>query len=180
MWLSLIKLYWQIAVFKQSPSATPHSPLLLGITGIFFCGLIACQWLISDMDERMTVSLAFLVAGALGVSYFLYTSVLLQLFHRSNRTLQTVTSLFATHAIIHLFTMPLLILTPLMIESGTIQVLAPFVGVLYLALTLFLTIWQLTVTAYLYKHALSIDAIPAFLASLGLLACNILIVSFWW
>jgi len=35
------------------------------------------------------------------------------------------------------------------------------------------------VTVHIYKHALSIDYFPAVLASIGLLAFNILIVSFW-
>ena len=54
-----------------------------------------------------------------------------------------------------------------------------FFGILYLILTLVLTVWKFLITAHIYKHALEVDNLASILASVGLLACNILTVSFW-
>ena len=177
MWFSLIKQYWQVSLFKRPPEETPYAPLLLCVVGFLYLLLIIGQWIISDIEQQVRFGTALLIAGALIISYVLYTAALLTIFHVSNRLVQTLTSLFSAHAIVHLFVFPLLLLTPLLIETNTTPVLAPFVGVLYLILTLFLTGWQLLISAYIYKHALSIDYFQSALASLGLLACNILCVA---
>ena len=180
MWLTLIKQYWQISLFKQTPADTPYSPLLLSAIMVFFFFLIVVQWMISDVQQQLTVSSAMLIAGLLVLSYAVYTCVLLLMNRQSLRIVQTLSCLLASHSIVHLFAFPLLlILTPLLIETNTTHILGPFVGIMYLVLTLILTVWQFAVTTYIYKHALTIDYLPALLASLGLLACNILTVSFW-
>lgn len=70
-------------------------------------------------------------------------------------------------------------MTPLLISGDMSQVLGLFLGIVYLVITLLLTIWQFLVTIHIYKQALEVDYVGGVLASFGLLACNILTVSFW-
>ena len=179
MWAILIKRYWRVSVFKETPANTPYSLLLLGLTALFFFLLIVLQWMIADVEQVFTLATSLVASSALLASYALYTLALLLAFRVSSRTVQTLTCLLAGHLIIHLFAFPLLLVTPWLVDTHIIQPWALLVGVFYLILTLILTILQFMLTVYIYKHALAIDYLPAILASFGLLACNILIVSFW-
>ncbi len=179
MWAGLIKRYWQVSVFKETPANTPYSFLLLGFISFFFFLLIVVQWMIADTDNQLTLNMSLLAAGALLASYGLYTAALLFAYRMPSRIVQTLTCLLSGHTIVHLFAFPLLLVTPWLVDTTIIQPLGLFIGVMYLILTLMLTIWQFMVTVHIYKHALGVDSLPAVLASLGLLACNILIVSFW-
>ena len=179
MWAVLIKRYWQVSIFKETPANTPYSWLLLGLTALFFYLLIVLQWMIADVEQLFILSTSLLAGGTLLASYGLYTGALLLAFRVSGRFVQTLTCLLAGHTIVHLFAFPLLLVTPWLAETTIIQPLALLVGVIYLILTLMLTVWQFMVTVHIYKHALAINYLPAVLASFGLLASNILIVSFW-
>lgn len=179
MWFRLIKQYWQVSLFKETPANTPYSPFLLGVTVLFFFLLVVVQWLIADVGALYALTSALLSAGTLVASYALYTLLLLALFGMANRTVQTLTCLLACHAIVHVFALPLLLMTPLLLGSTLAEPLALFISIVYLFLTLGLTVWQFMVTVYIYKHALEKDYLPAILAGLGLLACSILIVSLW-
>jgi len=53
------------------------------------------------------------------------------------------------------------------------------IGVFYLFITLGLSVWQLVVTAHIYKYALNTTSIQSVLAAFGLIAVNVLTVSFW-
>lgn len=179
MWIALIKRYWHVSIFKETPANTPYSLLLLGAIALFFFLLVVMQWMIADIEEIFTFNTSLLAAGALLASYGAYTFALLLLFRMSSRTVQTLTCLLAGHAIVHLFAFPLLLVAPWFAEAKIVQPLALLVAVVYLILTFVLTIWQFMITVHIYKHALGIDYFPAVLASFGLIACNILIVSFW-
>lgn len=179
MWVALIKRYWQVSIFKETPANTPYSTLLLAATAFVFFLLVVMQWMIADIDEVFTLATSLLAAGALLISYGVYTVIILMLFRKTNRTVQTLTCLLAGHTIVHLFAFPLLLVAPWFVEAKMIQPLALLVAVVYLILTFVLTIWQFMITVHIYKHALGIDYFPAVLASLGLMACNILIVSLW-
>lgn len=179
MWLALIKRYWQLSTFKVTPADTPYSRLLLGLVAIIFAALIIFQWTLSDTEQQFSALGSLLAGVALLISYFVYTYALLAAFRLSNRAVQTLTCLFTSHTIVHLFAFPLLLIAPLLGDTEISPPLALFVGVVYLVLTLILTIWQFLVTTYIYKQALSITNLPALLAGFGLLASNILIVSFW-
>lgn len=179
MWAALFKRYWQVSIFKETPANTPYSILLLAASAFIFFVLIVMQWMIADVDEVFTLGSSFLAAGALLLSYGIYTVVLLSLFRMLNRIVQTLTCLLAGHTIVHVFAFPLLLVAPWLIDANVIQPLALLVAVVYLILTFVLTIWQFMITAHIYKHALGIEYFPAVLASLGLIACNILVVSLW-
>ena len=179
MWAALIKQYWHVSLFKETPANTPYSLVLLGIIAGFFFLLLVMQWLIADLDQLFTLTMSLLAGISLLSCYGLYTFALLAAFRVPNRTVQTLTCLLAGHIIVHLFALPLLLMTPWLADANTTQTLALLVGFVYLILTLILTVWQFMVTIHIYKHALGIDYLPAVLASFGLMACNILIVSFW-
>jgi hypothetical protein len=179
MWVALIKRYWQVSIFKETPANTPYSSLLLGAIALFFFLLVVIQWMIADIEEIFTLNTSMLAAGTLLMSYGIYTFALLFLFRMPNRTVQTLTCLLAGHTIVHLFAFPLLLVAPWFADAKLVQPLALLVAVVYLILTFILTIWQFMITVHVYKHALGIEYFPAVLASFGLIACNILVVSFW-
>ncbi|MCP0914295.1 MULTISPECIES: hypothetical protein [Legionella] len=179
MWAALIQEYWQVSTFKRSPADTPYSPLLLGIMMIFFLLILIVQWRLIIVEKKLTLSMAFLAGTSLIFSYIFFTSILLALFRLGSRTVQTLTSLFAGHTIVHLFAFPLLLLGPILVNQALPQPLILLMGIVYLLSTLLLTFWQFSISAYVYKHALMVDYFPAVLASIGLLAVNILVMSFW-
>lgn len=179
MWIALIKRYWQVSLLKETPANTPYSVFLLGVMVLFFLLLIVMQWMIADFEHVFTFSRSIVAGAALLLSYAIYTYALLLVFRVANRMVQTLTCLLAGNSIVHLFAFPLLLMTPWLMQANAVEPLALLIGIFYLVSTLILTIWQFMVTVHIYKHALMIDYLPAVLASFGLLACNILIVSFW-
>ena len=179
MWVALIKRYWHVSLFKETPANTPYSLFLLGLIAFFFYVLIVFQWMIADVEKIFTLGFSLLAGGALLLSYGLFTFALLLAFRLPGRVVQTLTCLLAGHTIVHLFAFPLLLVTPWLADTKGIQSLGLLVGVVYLILTLILTIWQFIVTVHIYKNALGKEYLPAVFASFGLLACNILIVSLW-
>jgi len=179
MWSALIKRYWLISIFKETPENTPYSVLLLGTFVVIFFLLIVMQWMIADVEEIFTFQKSILAAISLLISYGLYTFALLYVSRKSYRIVQTLTCLLAAHIIVHVFAFPLLLVAPWLSETTITQPLALLVGIVYLIATFFLTVWQFMITVHIYKHALAVDYFPAVLASLGLIACNILLVSFW-
>ena len=179
MWFALVKQYWNVSLFRQEPSATPHSPLLAGIIGLIFFVLIVVQWMITDINQQLAFGSALIIAGSLVLSYVVYTWILLGLFRFQARFLQTLSCLLAGHAAVHLVAFPLLLIMPLLLDVKAATLMTSLVGIMYLGLTLALAIWQFMVSVYIYKHALTTSYFSAVLASFGLLAFNILTVSFW-
>lgn len=175
MWTELFLRYWRVATFKETPGNTPYSVTLLGFIALFFLLLIILQWRMVDIDK----SYSPIAAGSLLLSYGVYTYLLLFAFRVTGRFVQTLGCLLATHAIVHLCAFPLLLMTPWLLDANSTGVAAFLLGIIYLIFTLILTIWQFIVTIHIYKHALQVDYLPASLASIGLIACNILIVSLW-
>jgi fumarate reductase subunit D len=179
MWELLLKRYWLVTTLKEGPENTPYSPFIMGIVSLLFFFLIVVQWHLADLKHVLTISTSILAAITLLISYFSYSYVLLKLNKRETRSLQTVTTLFACHMIIHFFAFPLLFTAPILAQATLSPSAILFIGVVYLLLTIVLTFWQFMVTIHIYKHALEVETLAAALATFGLFACNILIVSFW-
>lgn len=178
MWEILFKRYWRVCIFKETPANTPHSQFLLALIAFLFLSLIILQWFSTDVQQEFKLTTSILAGLSLLFSYFIYTFVLLKVYRKANRFTQTLTALLVCHLIVHIFAMPLLLMTPIF-GSKINQTLVLLFGILYLILTLVLTVWQFLVTAHIYKYALEVDTLASILASFGLLACNILTVSFW-
>ena len=179
MWFTLIQQYWNVSMLREKPENTPYSWFLSCIVGLVFLTLIVLQWMITDVNQKLTLGTALLIAGSLVLSYILYTWVLLLLFRLQSRFLQTFSCIMAGHTIVHMVAFPLLLMMPLFLSVKISPIIGSFIGILYLVLTLLLAIWQFMVSAYIYKHALAVSWLLAILAALGLLACNILTISFW-
>ncbi|MBA2655481.1 MAG: hypothetical protein H0U70_00660 [Tatlockia sp.] len=179
MWETLFKRYWYVTILKESPENTPYSPILMAFASFLYFFLIILQWYFADTKSSFNLPTSILAALTLLCSYFVYTFLLLKIYRKANRALQTLTSLLTSHIIVHLFAFPLLIITPFLSRADLKQGALFIVGVLYLFLTLILTLWQFIVTTYIYKQSLELENFSAVLASFGLLACNILTVSFW-
>ena len=179
MWETLFNRYWQVATLKNGPEDTPFSTFLLSLISFLFIGLLLCQWQLADLKNELSWGRALVAGFFLLSSYYLYTFVLLKIYKKTNRWLQSLSSLLACHFIVHLFALPLLFLTPLLVDREINQALILAFSILYLLATLSLTIWQFLITIMIFKKALNIDSLAALLASLGLFAFNILMVSFW-
>ena len=179
MWFALIKQYWNVSLLRQEPENTPYSTLLLSIAGVIFFALIVMQWMISDINHQLTLGVAVLIVSSLIFSYVVYTWILLSLCRLTVRFVQTMTCLLAGHTVVHLVAFPLLLIMPILLGVKSATLMDSIVGILYLILTLALAIWQFMVSTYIFKHALSAPWFSAVLASFGLLACNILTISFW-
>ena len=177
MWWAFIKRYWEVSIFKESPANTPYSLLLLFIIGFCFFALVVIQWMLVDVEAVFTLNKALITGAALLLSYGLYTLGLLFSFKVFPRAVQSLTCLLAGHTLVHILAFPLLLLAPFFVSAALPSLLAFLLGVVYLVLTLGLTIWQFMISVHIYKHALSIAYFPAVLASFGLIASNILIVS---
>jgi hypothetical protein len=177
MLAALIKRYWQVCIFKETPANTPYSFLLLCFLTVIFYLLMVLQWVIVDISDAIAFESLFLAGVALIASYSLYTYALLLIYKLSSRMVQTLTCLIATHTIVHLLAFPLLLMAPLPDASHINPLLGLIISIMYLIFTLILTVWQFMVTVHIYKNALGIENIPAILASFGLLSCNILIIS---
>lgn len=175
---SIFKNYWRLTLFKEGPEDTPHSLFLLVMLAVLFFLLMIWQWFMADVNQELGLSVAIMAGFSLLFSYFIYTFVLLKWHQKTYRIVQTLSSLFAAHLIIHFLAFPLLWIAPLLTHPEA-PVFALFVGILYLLFAIILTAWQFLVTANIYRHALDLTNLASMMASFGLLACNILIVSFW-
>ncbi|KTD21713.1 hypothetical protein [Legionella londiniensis] len=179
MWWALIQQYWQICIFKRSPADTPHSHFLLIVVLCLFLFILVMQWEMVDFEQQFSLLSTFAAAISLVISYGLYTFILLYSLNLSNRFIQTVTCLYASHLIVHILAFPLIVATPYLGSEIAPKFAPTLFALLYLLLALSLTIWQFMLAAYIYKKAISTHYFSAVLASFGLLATNMLMVSFW-
>jgi len=179
MWLRLIHQYWRVCVFKDTPANTPYSSFLLVFVAALFFLCVLLQWFFFNSMSQVNFNDILIIGLILVTSYVFYTILLLFLFHKSARMVQTLTCLLACHTIVHAVALPLLWMMSLLNVSNSPGLLSFVLGVFYLVLSLLLSVWQFMITAHIYKHALMIKTFAAFLASLGLLGANLLMVSFW-
>jgi hypothetical protein len=179
MWETLFKPYWLVATLKESPANTPHSPVLMAMASFLFLILLILQWYLADLRQTFSLAISIMAVLTLLGSYIAYTFVLLKIYRKANRALQTLTTLLACHIIIHLFAFPIVAITPMLAKADMKQLVFLLIAILYFVTTLVLTVWQFVVVVHIYKQALEMDNLGAVLASFGLLACNILTVSFW-
>lgn len=175
----LFYTYWKVAVFQETPDNTPYSRFLLGLSALLFVLIMVVQWELSGLELSDEISIVFLIAVSLALSFIVFTYGLLFARGLVSRWVQTATCLYFTHLIVHFMAFPLFILDPLLADANLKNPLLLLVGVVYLFITVGLSIWQFLVTAHIYKHALNTTTVQSVLAAFGLIAVNILTVSFW-
>jgi hypothetical protein len=171
--------YWQLSIFRKTPEHSPCSSFLMGLMGMILAWVICIQWRFSDNDFSDDLGNTILTVASLIISYLAYTYVVLFIRGVAPRWVQTVTCLFATHILVHIVASPLLLLSPYLMHVNFKNPLYLFIGVLYLLTTLGLSVWQFVITAHIYRYALNATALQSVIAAFGLIAVNILTISFW-
>lgn len=173
----ILKTYWQISIFKETPANTPYSAVFMVAIGLIYMFVLLVQWELSDLEQALVFPRSMVLGFAIIASYGIYTYLILFLSKFSNRFVQTQSAIFTTHLYIHLISFPLLGVAPMLTNPESI--LLKIFALLYLLVVFAIAIWQFMVTAFIYKEALQISFFQGVLASFGLLAFNILVVSFW-
>ncbi|MCW8410407.1 hypothetical protein OQJ13_15615 [Legionella sp. PATHC035] len=170
--------YWDICLLKDSPENTPYSITRMILSGVLLALLMTLEWNYSYFNSSEDMVNNLFISICLVISYIIYTYFILYFKGLTSRLIQTVTSLYCINIIIHILVIPLLILTPYLSLIHLRNPLFLFMGIVYLFLSLGLSVWQFVITAHIYKLALSTTAIQSVLAAFGLIAVNILTVSF--
>ncbi len=179
MLINIINRYWQLTTFRESPENTAYSPLLMVLFAVIFSILIVFQWHLIEIKPPVSVITSIYIAISLVLSYWIYSYALLKALGLTSRIVQTLTCLWASHVIIHLLAIPLLVTTPYLVKADINNPLVLFLGIVYFFISVGLSIWQFLITAHIYRLSLNISSLQSLLASLGLLAINILTVSLW-
>ncbi|MCE0723525.1 MULTISPECIES: hypothetical protein [Legionella] len=176
--------YWDICLLKESPENTPYSITRMVLSAFLLALLMAVEWDYAyfNSTEKMINSSGEMINNvftsiSLIISYVIYTYLVLFVKGLTPRLVQTVTSLYCINIIIHILIIPLLIIGPYLSLVNLRNPLFLFIGILYLFLSLGLSVWQIVITAHIYKFALNTTAIQSVLAAFGLIAVNILTIS---
>ncbi|MCE3046095.1 MULTISPECIES: hypothetical protein [Legionella] len=177
MWKHILQRYWKVTTLKESPAQTPYSLYLLVILTLLFFIVVSVQWSLVA-PKKQAFQVPFLAAAILLGTYFIYTLFLLYLAGKSERLVQTVSSLYVTYLIIHLLAFPLIFFSQIMLGEQINNLLMLLLLLIYLVAALFLTGWQFLVTANIYRHALDLSFVNGILACLGLMAFSLLTLSF--
>lgn len=176
---ALFKPYWLVTTLRESPANTPYSWFILAITIVLFVILVTLQWWLIIVGQSIGFGVALFAVSLLLLSYGAYTYLVLYLFKKTNRFLQTFNCLLLAYFIIHLCAMPLVWLNYALLNKQISVAILIYLNTLYLTLTLGLTIWQFLAMAFIYHQALDVDFFKGILVSLGLMAFNFLTFSLW-
>ncbi|RUR18906.1 hypothetical protein ELY21_06700 [Legionella sp. km535] len=179
MLASLFLVYWKLVIFQETPDNTPYSHFLMGISILFLTLVMTIQWNFSELEFSDDLLITTLIALSLVFSFVVYTFAILYLRGLGSRWVQTVTCLCTSHAIIHLLASPLFLVDSYLANAHFKNPLVLFIAVIYLFVTLGLSVWQFVLTAYIYKSAMSSTTVQSVLAAFGLIAVNVLTVTFW-
>ncbi len=176
---SIATLYWRITLCKESPENTPHSRVLCTLSVLIFMLVITVQWCIFGVDFSNDLLWIALASCSLALSFIFYTLLVLSVKNLKTRFLQTVTSLLMAHSYVHLLGMPLFVLDPYFLHLKEQNSFSLLLALCYLCVTLGLSVWQFVLTTHIYKKALNSTTVQAMLIAFGLIAMNILTLSFW-
>ncbi|WP_058534925.1 hypothetical protein [Legionella saoudiensis] len=169
--------YWNICLLKESPENTPYSIIRVFLSAIILAVIMVIEWNYSYYNSSGDLGWLLIIATCLLLSYAIYTYAVLFLKGFTSRLVQTLTALFYTSIIIHILVAPLVFFAPYLSHIHIKTPILLFLGVLYLFMSIGLSVWQFVITAHIYKYALSISPIQSVLTAFGLMAVNILTVS---
>jgi hypothetical protein len=94
--LQLIRLFFDISLWRKGPQDVPASPVVLVLAVIFYLGVSALQLIASDQDQwRFLVGL---IVDPLLIGGWIW--LVLAIFGRRPRFEQTVTAIFGTYALL--------------------------------------------------------------------------------
>ncbi|STY29089.1 Uncharacterised protein [Legionella wadsworthii] len=169
--------YWDICLLKESPENTAYSSPRMILCGILLALLMTMEWDYSSITSSEEMVNNLIISISIIISCILYTYLLLYIKGLTQRLVQTVTSLYIINIIIHILVLPLLIISPYLSLFNLKNPFILFLGIIYLFLSLGLSVWQFIITAHIYKFALNATAIQSVFAAFGSIAVNILIIS---
>lgn len=138
--MPLIKLFFDICLYRKGPQDLPVSSLLLGLSLLAY--LIVGMVLLGLETTWTDAAIQALVEAGMLLGFVFIT---LQIAGLTSRFLQTSTAMVGTDVVISSFAVPLL---TWMISSPESK------GVIYLFL-LMLMLWHVAVVAHILRHALS-------------------------
>ncbi|KGP63875.1 membrane protein [Legionella norrlandica] len=175
----LFSYYWRLSLLKETPENSPYSISLLVLAAILFVIILIIQWSLAELDFSHDWLLSLMMAVSLNLSFILYTYWILRFRNFTARFVQTVTCLFIVYIIIHVLATPLFLIDPYLSAVSIKKPIFLLIAMIYLFITLGLSIWQFIITAHIYRFALDTTPVKSVLAAFGLVAVNILTISFW-
>lgn len=149
-----VLLFWNICTLTKGPQILPVSVLLLTLT-------IIVNTLLDVINLSVIVEAKWSVILILSLSYtgglIVSLSVIMWIMKYQQRILQTLTALFGSGAIISVFALPFLLMTRTSPDEPSI----------FSIFILSINIWSLAVTAHIFRHALSISLLLAWVLAFG-------------
>lgn len=137
----MIRLFYDICLFKKGPQDVPASTLLLGLVVAANLGLgLALSWPDLGWIEAVLQS----VTGALALGGFVWAALMLS--RKSQRILQTAIAAFGCDTFVSAIAFPLLVWS---------QIDPDMKGAVGLPLMV-LMLWQISAIGHILRHALSV------------------------
>lgn len=146
--------FWKIATLKEGPQILPVSGLLLILVlAVNLVMDLVNLSIVADADQVVLMMLSASYSLALMITL----SAIMWVMKYQNRIIQTLTALFGSGFIISLFALPFLVLV------GNYGDKPNFFSIFILAIN----IWSLAVTANIFRHALSVSLLLAWVLAFG-------------
>lgn len=134
---SLLKLFFDICIFKKGPQDIPSSKWLFRVLILTYASI---SFIILFIDNSFAKTFQQAVVGT--VFILLASKVILIIANKSERYLQTTCALLATDSLISFFAIPAM--ATLILEGTDLAFLS----------VLLLMLWHWLVTGHVFKHAL--------------------------
>ncbi len=154
----LLKLFWELCIFRKAPQDIPYSHDLLFILVIL---RIITDTLLNMLYRPLWE--AIFIALSIVFIIYIFTYILLFLLNYSNRFIQTYTALIGTDILISIvFLFPLILLSKLDILTDISN------------FSLFAGLWSIAVTGHIFRYAFSISIFTGIVLAL----CYVLIIEY--
>lgn len=146
--------FWNICTLSQGPQVLPSSTLLLAI-------VLVSNLLMDIINLSVVVDAEWTVILMLSASYsaglIVSLSLLMWVMRYQQRIMQTLTALFGCGVIISMFALPFLLM--IKTDSDEPNIFSIFI--------LAINVWSLVITAHIFRHALSITLLLAWVLAFG-------------
>jgi hypothetical protein len=161
---ALVKVFWDIALWRRGPRDVPASPLLLALTVAAYSATSVAQSLLVDGPELLV--LRTLVDLALTMAMF---GACLLLTRRTHRLLQTLTAVLGTSALLAL---PMILLQLAGRQAGPDGPVALLLELLSLPLLA----WYVLVLGHVVRQALDAPLVTGLAVAMSYVLVNYLVL----
>jgi uncharacterized membrane protein len=172
----IIDVYWRVLCFKKSPSATPHSALMLVLGMLLSVGISLSQLLISNqvapqtMPLGLSISLIFVQLSL----FLLYARLVLW----SQNALGEWVRLCTCWVMMLFFLDSMALMVMLLVYAlnllGVLSLIKQIMVVLTLISGIMLSVWQIVFTLRLFASILNKSNLMAFAIYMGWFGINFL------